>query len=1114
MPNPVKYQDLFDIDGLRAAIIETEAATDAYGKAAQADFDLIGKSVDVLKGKLLDVGAILNKPIKLTDDAGQQQVIDLSKQVADLTVQIKQQQIAIDAFNATMVAQKQVIQDAKVAEAEYSAQLKKSKLDEQDVKVAIAEHTLALKQLALANKQNGTDTNTLISPYKQLSQQLTATRNSAKDMVAQLVLSGSSLKEALGDENVRVAVKNVTDLDKTVKGIDGTFGQSQRNVGNYASSFGKAFGVIRQAAYILPGIGIAGILNLIGEAVVSLVSKLEIFNPLLTATEEKFSALTRAVSDKSYTEAIENIDKLTINIKLARDGFIDQNLVVDQYNATLGKTAGAVDTLDEAEQKLTKHGTDYITITRLKAAAELSLADAAKATYETAQKNFAIQERSADLASGKKTLSTFLQFVTSSDPNKSDASLIAENQKAIDKNNDQLKKDVTNKTNIAKNFYDQIADISKKSGFSNGLTPDGDGVSAEATLQANLALKLIDIDKDTQQKILDNNKASYKERLAASTKYEQDTIQAAKVSQELQLTQTGLSGNQIALIHLTTQNQITEAQNAGIKQRQDLRDKASDQDLQHLKNSLQAQKDAAKLVLDNPDATVDQKQSALDSSNAASKGIIGATYDAQVKQAGAVTEALKLAKDDRNKALLQLDIDYQNESNKILEDGYNKQIKAAREHDKQVIALINQEVSDEKDALSKRVDAINQSRADEVNALSIQYGKGLLTEQQYNNQVKLIDDKFNAEKLQEELKTAEQIVAIRALVANNSPEQQKAYDAAKKNVADITLALTNLNIKTNTDKAVANVEKLKQAVDALNKSAQTVGSATGNAGLGSLFGDLSTDLVNGIGKADEFQKTAQLGMDAVGAYTDFAINSSKARIKALQDEADHDVGLAGDNAEAKARIQDAYNKKIAEEQNKQARLQKAAAVVDIAINTAVAISKTLATTAIFGIPLIPIIAALGALEIGLVLAQPTPQYATGRNGGPEEVAEINERGPELIGQKGKYRFANRGMRGFVKLNAGDEVKTATDTKMMLANGMITADGQYVTNVSQSKTIYDNYIMAANQQSGIDYNRMQDAVAGGVSGLPVSEHHWNENGYQQNTRIKNTRIMDVNRRNRF
>jgi len=66
----------------------------------------------------------------------------------------------------------------------------------------------------------------------------------------------------------------------------------------------------------------------------------------------------------------------------------------------------------------------------------------------------------------------------------------------------------------------------------------------------------------------------------------------------------------------------------------------------------------------------------------------------------------------------------------------------------------------------------------------------------------------------------------------------------------------------------------------------------------------------------------------------------------------------------------------------------------------------------------------------------------------------------------------------------------------------------------TKMIYDQYIMASNRANGIDYGLMAGAVADGVSGLPITEHVHDERGYQQNLRIRNTRQMDIKRRNQF
>lgn len=87
-------------------------------------------------------------------------------------------------------------------------------------------------------------------------------------------------------------------------------------------------------------------------------------------------------SGSQYTKAVENVNELKINIQLAKEGFIDKNKVVKEYNETIGKTTGQVKTLDEAEQALNKNADAYIEFTLLKAAANVALGEAAKKAFE------------------------------------------------------------------------------------------------------------------------------------------------------------------------------------------------------------------------------------------------------------------------------------------------------------------------------------------------------------------------------------------------------------------------------------------------------------------------------------------------------------------------------------------------------------------------------------------------------------------------------------------------------------------------------------------------------------------------------------------------------------
>lgn len=98
------------------------------------------------------------------------------------------------------------------------------------------------------------------------------------------------------------------------------------------------------------------------------------------------------------------------------------------------------------------------------------------------------------------------------------------------------------------------------------------------------------------------------------------------------------------------------------------------------------------------------------------------------------------------------------------------------------------------------------------------------------------------------------------------------------------------------------------------------------------------------------------------------------------------------------------------EQRKQAIFNKALAIVDIGIQTALAIIKSVAASPqTGGLPFSAISAALGAIQIAAVIATPIPKYATGTDNHPGGPAEVGEVRPEVITEPGKkpYIVKNR-----------------------------------------------------------------------------------------------------------
>lgn len=86
----------------------------------------------------------------------------------------------------------------------------------------------------------------------------------------------------------------------------------------------------------------------------------------------RFTALSEALASKEVKTAITNITELRTNIELAQRGLLDKKQVLDQYNATFGKTAGSARSLDEAEKELVKNGPAFINMTIAKAAAQIT----------------------------------------------------------------------------------------------------------------------------------------------------------------------------------------------------------------------------------------------------------------------------------------------------------------------------------------------------------------------------------------------------------------------------------------------------------------------------------------------------------------------------------------------------------------------------------------------------------------------------------------------------------------------------------------------------------------------------------------------------------------------
>jgi hypothetical protein len=718
---------------------------------------------------------------------------------------------------------------------------------------SIDNYNKKLAQQEAATARTAAAASKAAEPYNILNNSLKEAERNALNLGAQF--GGSSQQYLVAAERVRV-------LRAEVDAIEQPIGRFQRNVGNYASSiagyFSRAYGLIRTAANIIPGLGISGIFLLAFEGAKAfydyldgkknvfdtLAAKIKLFNDVNKESSEDagkqvttLNILYKAATDvtnstkdriaaakelkKEYPEAFEN-SKIQAILNGEESGSFKQ-LTADILAAARAKAVKGK--LDEIEAKILEND---IQKQKIFNAQQRELA---KVTPEKSNNGFGV--------SGSETNSIFNQ------------------QTRI------ARAMVASRANAAKNLVDQntkILEDQKKflvdyAGGNNQIAktlinPDKPKVAKDTTVKDQTAVfnELIEAEKKRNELVQSDEASSYDVRLESTTLFIAKSIDLIKQRERFELSNTKLNALQREKIEKETQNAITGVRIEGRKEIQAVEKAANNDLLRALKEGAvdqeKAEQESITLVKEASQAR--SEQIALDRDSALvglsqqyAKQKIGLEeYNKQKSdiehQASQDTLRNEIATQEKIVAIRKLNLAFGTGNQKDLDRDElllsNLKIKLSKD-------TADQEISDSARVKARRLKDLDEEKQAEE---ALQKFVVAAVDARYTNQLNALKKQSDAV----DTDTANQIAAVeRSLLSTQQKADKEAVINAQASAKKAQITKQENEIKHKQD--VANKEAAELSI-VINTAAAVV-KTLGETGF---FGIPLSLIVGGIGLAE------------------------------------------------------------------------------------------------------------------------------------------------------------------------------------------------------------------------------------------------------------------------
>lgn len=328
----------------------------------------------------------------------------------------------------------------------------------------------ALKSQQAANIKLGIDTSTIDKQISETTTKLNGLKSSVSSSAS--AFNNHSKATANGGNTLMQFSRIAQDAPFGLMGIGNNLTATAESFAQLSKSAGGSGNALKAVASSIMGTG--GILLAVSLVTSGLtymsqqgISVADVFNKLSGDFDEYADALKKAnlaaYNDDGVVKAVSDVNQLREEVKLAKDGFIDKQKVIEHYNDTMGKTAGIVTTLDGVEQQLVKNGDAFIKMQLYKATATLAQAEAAKEMLN--QEKISKQSAKDHIGILEYTKAAFTAVASGQGLMATGGFAVVEGIKSQGKAFEDSGKKMNANMSIAQKYNKMAADIAKNQGF-------------------------------------------------------------------------------------------------------------------------------------------------------------------------------------------------------------------------------------------------------------------------------------------------------------------------------------------------------------------------------------------------------------------------------------------------------------------------------------------------------------------------------------------------------------------------------------------------------------------------------------------------------------------------